>query len=205
MTHTVDSLKINKNAVFANEGYLDYSAYATLKKGRFFLDENARYDAKARVELPLDLSIEQFHYVDTLQFSSLSDIDESMGDDTWDYVKSMLLRYEFVNGIPLNLDVQVFFADTNYQVLDSLFTNRSVLQGAAVDPVTALVKTPTRSGPNYITFDKERVSHLANTRYLILDAAATTTDLQRVVLTADQTLRVRMGAKVNAKVNWKTH
>lgn len=204
VTHTYDSLKINKDAVIGNVGYVDYAAYATLKKGRFFLDENARYDVKARIELPLDLTIEQFHYMDTLNFSSLSKIDETLGDDAWDYVKSVLLRYEFVNGIPLNLNVQVFFADTNFRVVDSLFADRSVLEGASVDPVTALVTAPRHSGPDFITFDKGRVSNLAKTRYLILDAAATTTQSKRVVLTADQTLRVRMGAKVNAKVNWHT-
>lgn len=202
-SRTLDTLKINKDAVLSNDGYMDFVAYAKLKKGRFFIDENARYDANAHLEFPLDMTVEQFRYRDTFSFSSLSGIDSTLEDNRWDYVKSMLLRYEFINGIPLDLAVQVFFTDSNYTVLDSLFESRNVLKGAQVDPYTAMVTDKTRSGAQYITFDKERVSHLAKTRFLLLEAAATTTQSQRAVLSADQTLRMRMGAKVNLKVNYR--
>lgn len=200
---TQDSLKINKDAVLSNDGYMDFSAYARLRKGRFFIDENARYDVSAHLEFPLDITVEQFRYRDTFPFSSLSGIDSTLDDNRWDYVKSMLLRYEFINGIPLDLAVQVFFTDSNYKVLDSLFESRTILRGAQLDPRTALVRDVTRSGVQYITFDRERGSHLAKTRFLRVEAAATTTQSQRAVLAADQTLKLRMGAKVNLKFNYR--
>lgn len=202
-SRTLDTLQLNKDAVLSNDGYLDFSAYARLKKGRFFIDEDARFDVHAHLEFPLDITVEQFRYRDTFPFSGLSGIDSTLDDNRWDYVKSMLLRYEFINGIPLDLAVQVFFTDSNYNVLDSLFENRSILRGASLDPYTALVSDKTYSGTQYITFDRERVSHLAKTHFLKLEAAATTTQSQRAVLAADQTLRLRMGAKVNLKLNYR--
>ena len=202
-SRTLDTLKVNKDAVLSNDGYVDFSAYARLKKGRFFIDEHARFDVHAHLEFPLDITVEQFRYRDTFPFSSLSGIDSALDDNRWDYVKSMLLRYEFINGIPLDLAVQVFFTDSNYNVLDSLFESRTILKGARLDPYTALVSDKTRSGTQYITFDRERVPHLARTRFLRLEAAATTTQSQRAVLAADQTLRMRMGAKVELKYSYR--
>lgn len=200
-THTLDTVRINREAVFSNDGYLDFSAYLSLKKGRFFIDEHARYDVHAHLEFPLDMTIEQFRYADTLDFPSLGAIDSSMDSEDWSWVQSLLLRCEFINGLPLELGVQLYFMDSNYHVLDSLFTDRSLLHGALVDPLTGLVKEPVRAPAKFITFDRDRVRLLARCRYMLLDADAVSTGNQRVLLAADQKLRVRIGAKVNAKVN----
>ena len=198
-THTLDTIRINREALFSNDGSLDFSAYATLRKGRFFIDEHAHYGVHAHLEFPLDLTVERFRYADTLDFPSLGAIDSSLDSEDWSWLQSLLLRCEFVNGLPLELGVQLYFMDSNYRVLDSLFTDRSLLQGAVVDPLTGLVKEPVRAPAKFITFDRERVRLLARCRYMLLDADAVSTGNQRVLLSADQKLRVRIGARVNAK------
>ncbi len=204
VSHTLDTIRINHDAVFSNDGYIDFSSYASLKRGRFFIDENARYDVHAHLEFPLDMTVEQFHYADTLDFPSLDAIDSTMDKADWNWVQSLLLRCEFVNGLPLELGVQLYFMDSNYCVRDSLFTDRSLLQGALVDPLTGLVKEPVHVPAKFITFDRERVKVLSGCRYMLLDANAVSTGNQRVVLAADQKLRVRIGARVNAKFNYRS-
>jgi hypothetical protein len=204
LTHTLDTLRINSESVFSNDGYIDYAAYATLKKGRFFVDEYARYDVDAHLEFPLDLTIDRFHYRDTIEFKGLEGIDTNLGKEQWEWVRSMMLRYEFVNGLPLDLQVQLFFTDSCYRVVDSLFADRVVLRGAQVDPLTALVSEPYRTGAKFISFDRDRVARISPTRYLLLEAAAVTSEGRRVVLAADQKLQVRIGARVDAKFNYRT-
>ena len=202
-SHTRDTIRINREAVFSNDGYLDFTAYISLKKGRFFIDENASYDVNAHLEFPLDITVEQFRYADTFDFPTLGAIDSSMDSDGWQWVQSLLLRCEFINGLPLDMNVQLYFIDSNYRVLDSLFTDRSLLQGAVVDPLTGLVKEPVRVPAKFISFDRDRVRLLSRCRYMLLYADAASTGKQRVLLTADQKLRVRIGARVNAKANFK--
>lgn len=203
-SHTQDTIRINREAVFSNDGYLDFSSYISLKKGRFFIDDKARYDIHAHLEFPLDMTVEQFHYADTLDFPSLDAIDSTLDKADWNWVQSLLLRCEFVNGLPLELGVQLYFMDSNYCVRDSLFTDRLLLQGAIVDPLTGLVKEPVHVPAKFITFDRERVKVLAGCRYMLLDADGVSTGNQRIVLAADQKLRVRIGARVNAKFNYRS-
>ena len=203
LTHTLDTMRINSETVFCNDGYVDLAAYVTLKRGRFFIDEHARYDVNAHLEFPLDLTIDRFRYADTILFKGVNGIDTNLGKAQWDWVQSLLLRYEFINGLPLDLNVQLFFMDSSYRVLDSLFTDRTLLKGAVVDPLTALVAEPSSTGASFITFDRKRVERIAPTCYLLLKADAATSNRQRVVLAADQKLRVRIGARVNAKVNYR--
>ena len=204
VAHTADSLQINRETVFSNDGYLDFSAYAGVKKGRFFLDENARYDVNAHLDFPLDLTIEHFRYVDTLDFSGLGGADTAMDGEGWRWIQSLDFRYEFVNGIPVDLGVQLYFTDSNYRIIDSLFVERTLLKGAETDPLTDLVVRSVSSGVHFISIDRERVKRIAPAKYVLLQASAVSPQGRRVILAANQRLRVRIGAKVHANVNYKT-
>lgn len=195
--HTRDSLCLNSNMVLGNEGILSYKASGTLKKGSFFVDDRAFYDISAHAEIPLDLTIEEFVYRDTFSFK-LSQLD-SIPDSLWNYVQSMVLRYEFINGIPLNLEVQTYFTDDRYKKVDSLFTHLKLLNGASVNPNTHLVTSPSTSGKNDINFNKGRIEAISKATNLIVVAKASSTNQDRIVLSSDQTLRVRIGAKVDVK------
>ena len=104
----------------------------------------------------------------------------------------------------MDLGVQLYFTDSNYRIIDSLFVERTLLKGAETDPLTDLVVRSVSSGVHFISIDRERVKRIAPAKYVLLQASAVSPQGRRVILAANQRLRVRIGAKVHANVNYKT-
>src|SRR4030042_1824542 len=157
--------------------YIDYSARAITNPGgsatrdNFVLD-SSRASVDFEVVLPMDLRAEDFEVEDTVDFD-LSDIPDENDDFE---IKSLQIRMETTNGMPVEINMQVVLVDTFYNVLDSLFTEetKNVLPSALVDE-NGKVLAPSQ---NEVLFDfpPDRLDLIRNSRHAMVSGTFETTD-----------------------------
>jgi hypothetical protein len=107
------------------------------------------------------------------------------------------------NESPLDMGVQVYFVDTDGTVLDSLFTNRSILEGAAVDAdgFTQDANEVTMEVP----LSQQKIDRLEQAEQLVISAIVFTTNNGGVPVkfsSADK-LKVNLGVNTRVKYNLK--
>ncbi len=160
------------------------------------LDENfvldtSRFRVTARIELPFYGSITDFALIDTLNFN-FEDIEN-------------LEEFSFVmvtrNRFPLNVALQVLFADDAYNHLDSLIYDQNF---------TLLQAAPVSGPPNYRVIDdppvasfvyhppvltRQRLAALGQTKKMIIRGLLNTSNSGLVKIYSDYNLDVRLGAR----------
>lgn len=157
--------------------YIDYSARAITNPGDLasqdnFVLDSSRASVDFEIILPMDLRAEDFEVEDTVEFD-LSDIPDE--DDDVD-IKSLFVRMETTNGMPVEINMQVVLVDTFYNELDSLFTEetKNVLPSAIVDE-NGKVLAPSHNEV-LIEFPPNRLDLIRNTRHAMVRGTFETTD-----------------------------
>jgi hypothetical protein len=155
-----------------------------------FLTDSSRFNFQVNVDIPLTVKAQNFTFSDTL--------DVNMSG--YESVQSAELKILTDNKMPVDINLQGYFAGDNYGVVDSFFTkNNLILRGAPVD-VLGLPRG-SQSAQNFITLDEEKFKKVRLAKKLILRYSFSTTNSGSDVvrLAANQDVRVRMGLKFNIK------
>jgi hypothetical protein len=137
-----------------------------------FIIDTSRAIIDYEVVLPMNLRAEDFELEDTVNFD-LSDIPDENDDFE---IKSLQIRMETTNGMPVEINMQVVLVDTFYNVLDSLFTEetKNVLPSALVDE-NGKVLAPSQN-EILIDFPPDRLDLIRNTRHAMVSGTFETTD-----------------------------
>jgi len=99
-----------------------------------------KMNVDVEIELPLDLRLERIEMKDTFPMS--------WNSDTYNQIKEANLRVIFDNHFPIDVGVQVYFADSLGLIVDSLFeTNQNLLSASSSETTNILI-------------NQERVSNL---------------------------------------------
>jgi hypothetical protein len=155
-----------------------------------FLTDSSRFNFQVNVDIPLTVKAQNFTFSDT--------VDVNMSG--YESVQSAELKILTDNKMPVDINLQGYFAGDNYGVVDSFFTkNNLILRGAPVD-VLGLPRG-SQSAQNFITLDEEKFKKVRLAKKLILRYSFSTTNSGSDVvrLAANQDVRVRMGLKFNIK------
>jgi hypothetical protein len=88
-----------------------------------FVLDNSRLAIGVHLELPFHGKISSLTISKEYEFDGLG-IDD---------IREGVVKVKTINELPLDAAVQVYFMDGTGAVLDSLFTNRSIIEGAQVD------------------------------------------------------------------------
>ena len=160
-------------------------------KVRNFVLDDVGMDVDFKLELPLFGSAKNFKLQDTLEFSL----------DSPDQLLSLMLRSNIKNGFPLDLEMQVYLVDENYNIIDSLLKNdRIIVASAQVNNATSKVDAPTTKQTD-IVFSDEMMSKLSQVRYLLVTGMVSTTDQgnKDVKIYSDYALEVKIGVLAKIK------
>ena len=167
--------KDNSNIVEAMESspnHLNYTATAKTNAagptGPYnFVTDSSNMDLGIEIVLPLWVKAEGFSLEDTLDFDFKKEISADI-----DMVEYFRLTFDADNGIPLETKLQVYFADTTYTVLDSLFKDNEVFLEPAVlvgesnsDPVKTIKR---------VEFTKAELEKIKRSKYLFVRASVNT-------------------------------
>ena len=161
----VNIISTNPSAFnFTADGYSD----TTNLKQTNFLADTSHFKATIEVDLPMWFRAGDFSLQDTIGF----DFSKISGGDL--SVQLAMIRLAVNNGLPIDVKMQVYFADSLYHVIDSMFvSNLSQIPAAAVDNVTSKVTAPT-SNVSDVTLDNAKVLKIKNTKWALVKASLTT-------------------------------
>ncbi len=137
-----------------------------------FLQDTSGLSVDVEARIPLDLKIEDVVLADTFEFSPFEDISDIGPED----INSMTLTLDTENGLPLELDVQAYFMDSNYVILDSLFddTNRSILSSGELDGSGKVIaRTP---GSSTVSLTQLQIENIWDAQNLLFKAWVETTN-----------------------------
>lgn len=134
-----------------------------------FVTSESLLEAEVLIELPLWGYIYNFNTADTIDF----DMSEIM--DQWHPLTRALVRIEFQNGFPVETFAQMYFVDSDYNVLDKLFHSEEegLLRAAKVDSHGRVIDFERKV--TKIEFDLDRLEKIEETKHVIIGGHANTT------------------------------
>jgi hypothetical protein len=200
-----DTLKLNNsnsdfNAVMDNRPkYIIYNVASLTNPPSMpaqpnFVDAGSKLKANVEVILPMFGNALDFTFEDTTKFTF----------QKVDNVESILFKAFAENDFPMGISMQVYFTDSVYTKIDSLFTDLNVLPSATVNFLPNGLQT---SVPNQkttdVTFDRARALALKKAKFIIIRAVSATFEngTKNVKIYSDRRLKVKLGAR--AKMNIK--
>ena len=151
--------------------------------------DTSSFSIEPSLEIPLDFNLNHFFYRDTIpqDFSGL----ENAG-----ILKDLTFRIELANDFPLELKVQLYFLDRNHKAIDSLFSQPTIVEAARTSSADGktISAGKTQPTPLFVAVDESRLNKISGTRYICIDARATSNNRQALVR-ADQKLKIKIGVK----------
>lgn len=180
-----------------------------------FLLDTSRVQCNVEMILPFYGYADNFSLTDTLEL----DLADALGVDddevlTWEDIRKVTIRLIADNGLPIQVDGQVYFTDTLYNVVDSLFQVpwEAVFQQGFVDfslpendPNFGRVLSPTRKITD-VSLSREQVRDLldGDVQRVILRGRANTNQASNEELVRfypEYTLGLKLSAKVDTDIN----
>ncbi len=155
-----------------------------------FLMDTSRVYVNAEIELPL--------YGRALNFTVQDSSDFSIKKD--EGVISADLRFNLSNLFPSEAKVQVYLADTNYVILDSLLSkDQQILVPATVGPPPDYRTSTPLNQTTVVTLKGDKLQHFWDTKKIIFRASLSTTEQgQKVVkIYSDYYVDIKMAVKLN--------
>jgi hypothetical protein len=140
------------------------------KKHDNFIVRDSKIKADIVVELPLWGYLHNFYVTDTMDLD-LSDIFKNKNP-----LKRAILRVEINNGFPIEALGQLYFADENYNILDSVFASHDerIFSAANVDVNGKVISASKKI--TKIECDLDKLNRLKNAKYMIYNVSANTTN-----------------------------
>ncbi|MCF6242463.1 MAG: hypothetical protein L3J74_14080 [Bacteroidales bacterium] len=125
-------------------------------------------DNKVNMEIviPLNLSMDNVLFTDTLDFDLGVNTDSTK-------VKNITINFEADNGFPLGMNIQVYFLDNNFVIVDSLFSSRFDMEPASVS--NGIVNTRVQSKVP-VSIPESRMDNILNAKYMMPHIKLRTTD-----------------------------
>jgi hypothetical protein len=162
-----------------------------------FVMDSSRFGVDVEVELPMYGSAWDFRLQDTLDFSFGSDIDK---------LEWVLFKINTMNGFPVDATMQIYFADSVYNVKDSLLLplDQVIASGVVGSPPDYKVIAPTHKYVSSL-MDKSRLAHLNDvSKLLVYCKLATVNNGNDIVkFYSDYNVDVKVGVQAQAKYQVK--
>ncbi len=149
---------------------------------------------RVEVNVPLELSLSNVLLTDTMDF----DLDVNT-DST--KINSLSINFAALNGFPLGMNTQIYFADENYIIIDSLFIDGrldlipATVSNGVVDQSVNTSKT--------INISADRMDKVLEAKYLIPHILFRTTDVENdveVKLYSDYEFGLNLSALIDLEI-----
>ena len=155
---------------------------------RGFVTDSSFYNVRVDVDLPLNVTVRDFVANDTidLDFNNIEDV----------------IRAEFKvvseNNIPLDASIQGYFVGINGNIVDSLFTEQTlIVEAAAIDVLGSSIIESAKKEV-FVPFNENRFPSIRDAKQLILDVSFSSTDNGNIPVRINQSqnILVKVGAKL---------
>ena len=169
-----------------------------------FITDTSYLAVDLEVELPLWGRASKWVLQDTLNFNFSDYYEDSVPDlDNIEWVK---FHINILNGMPTEARVQIYFTDTSYNIIDSIFTpeNNGIIQSGILGG-TGKVVSPTPKITDVMVYSN-KLSGLLGVKKALVRGYISTTKLgaTNIRFYADYAIDVKMGVQIQAKLNTNT-
>lgn len=121
-----------------------------------FLSAESGVSIGLAVDVPLHLGVSGFEYRDTLDFPS----------DVFENVVEASMKSIITNELPVDINVQMYFLDENYELIDSLYDNyTAIVQSSEVSSTGELVSATSATTDSDLS--EEKVEVIKPAKYLV--------------------------------------
>lgn len=159
-----------------------------------FVTDQSKIDVSMDATIPIYASMGGFIIRDTLEFPQ----------DVFEQIKSAILRTNIDNEFPVDVQVQMYFTDASYSVIDSLFTGyENIVSSSSIDAQGELV-APSFKQTDFV-FDEEKVENVRNAEHIIITARLATTNDggQYAKFYSHYQMHIKLGIQTTVQFNFK--
>ncbi len=166
-----------------------------------FVSDDSRIDIDFEFVLPLWFKADSFALEDTIDLD-LIDI-----EDDADFIEQVSIMLEVSNGLPLDIDFQLYMVDSLYNHVDSLFNDnaRPIINSAIINEADNTVLAPGIK-TSLVEYTNDEIMDLSSVRYGIIRAGLktpsnSTGDLISVKFMEDYSVDFNLSVGVDVKAN----
>ena len=199
----IDKTSSNIAAIIeSSPKYVFFDAVASTNpigtSGYNFITDSSKIDLDMEIELPLWGKASFFVLQDTID----CDIESNYEDITeLDWLK---LRMNTDNGFPTDVELQFYFTDSLYNVVDSVYTTDDqmrVIASGVLDSDGKVLRSTNKITD--IIFTNPRINNLQHVRYVLVRGYIHTTNnaTENVRFYSNYTLNVKVGAQAQFNTN----
>ncbi len=169
-----------------------------------FLTDTSRFAVNLEVELPLWGRSTKWVLQDTVEFDFAENYKDSVVDlNNIDYVR---FNINMLNAMPTEAGVQLYFTDSLYNVIDSMFTpqNMEVVQSGVINGSGKVIQATRKI--TQVTYTGTRLAGLLDVKKVLVRGYISTVNhgTTNVRFYSDNYLDVKLGVQVQAKINTQT-
>jgi len=161
------------------------------------LSDSGRLNLNPIIKIPAHIIMNNFVRRDTVSVS-LKEILKYAEDDVVS-IEKVTFYLKLVNSQPLDAKMQIYFADANYRILDSIYDEEIVVKSGIIDTYTYLIQSATTT-EEAINMTKEKLKKVRNTKFLIIRETFTSGNSADVKLFKSNYIDVILSAKVDTKI-----
>lgn len=136
-----------------------------------FITDSSSLDVGIEVALPLHFKANGYALEDTILF----DFEEQFGDNV-DLIETFILDMDVKNGLPMEVNMQLFFKDENYNMLDSMFVDDKFLLPPTINAQNQI--TEPSENTKSIELDSAKLEKIKTTKYMFIRATISTAGAQ---------------------------
>ncbi len=159
----------------------------------YFLDSSS-IAVDYEILLPMNLRTEYLILQDTIDFNIFS-LEEGRELD----LEALRINIETINGMPLDLDLQVYFADSNYVILDSLYSDgeTKLLASGELDEFGRIIPPEPNNSPIDLTLDQ--INRILDAKFAFLKVTISTLNAENsdVKFYSDYSLEFHLSTEVD--------
>lgn len=156
-----------------------------------FFDTQSKMNVYLDVDIPLNARLSEFYLKDTLGFS--------FGNLAIDLERPSYITATFENEFPIDVSVQAYFVDDNFNILDSLTSENRTILAANIDSLGNYISPGESSLLE--SLEGSRMENLANASQIILDIKVNTPEngTQSGKFYANKGLKFKLGLVATLK------
>ena len=134
-----------------------------------YVTDSSKISVDLDVELPLDMSTSLVEFTDTMELDL-----SSILEDNVENIKSLLLHTSFENGMPIDLNLQVYFLNGNYNHVDTLFNqaDQNIIKSGVVDQQGKITSSSKKDVD--LQYSHSQIDLLKTVKYAIVKAGVET-------------------------------
>lgn len=176
------------------------------------LSDTSSIRTRGVLRLPISFRSSGFSQTDTMDFDlsnlATGDSDSTNKSNTKVSLKSMLFRIVSSNTMPIDMQLQAYFVDENYQVLDSLYKGQPnenyIIKAGTIDVNTGRVNVP-RLWKKDAIFNEQQLKNMEKTKHVIFRLTSITADYADtkpfVTFFSDSKLSITFAAQIHPSIH----